>query len=195
MTRRAGFLTAFTLAFALSTPNDSRAGFVTVGPGAKFITGVDAGVGPGFMPADSPNLNSVDASNTFHENLGPNTSTTVNFGSAFTGLKLSQNNSWSGTVTAPESYGLKAESTGIDSRNPPAHYQYGQTSTIDSVASNKDIGYGVGGPSRYEFVPVSNAGTASYTIHSDKAFESFGLYVTGLGNSFRCRSRSRSTGK
>jgi PEP-CTERM motif len=167
----------FGLALAATVAVPARADYFPIAPGVGYYTGVDAGLEPGWSPSTSPQLNSVAAANLFQAALGSSPSTLVDFGPAFAGLQPTTNK-----VPSRDVNGLRVTTQGISYATPPAPYQYSITSQSDPVASNAGLGYSVGGGSRYEFVPLLNAGTASFTLHSDAAFQSFGFYLTGLGN-------------
>ena len=182
MTRRAQILTGWILLLALAPGARARAQVVPISPGVGYVTGVDAGVGPGWLPVTSPSFKSVTAANEFQAaTLGAN-SATIDFGTTFAGLQPTANNVWSQTVNTQGFVGLRTMTQGIAYVTPPAPYQYGIASTTNAIASNADIGYGIAGANRYEFVPVLNTGTATFTLHSDTAFQDFGFYLTGLGN-------------
>jgi hypothetical protein len=123
------------------------------------------------------------AANLFQNSLGATAkTTTVDFGAAFSSWSLNRNNAWTSAVDRGDFSGLKAMTTGIDYTTPPTPYQYGITSVTTPVASNAFLGYGVDGASHYEFVSSLTAASSSLTIHSDTAFQAFGFYLTGLGN-------------
>lgn len=172
MSRLAPHLLGIVIVLSVLTPLRAFAGYVPLGEGQGFYTGVDAGVGP-----NDPAPNSAAQATLFQGALGKGSFTTIDFGPSFTGLVPSANGVWS-----QGGNGLSVMTQGISYATPPSPYQYGITSGTDSINNNSDIGFSVGGTHHYAFVPVLDTGTASFTIRSDTAFESFGFYLTGLGN-------------
>jgi hypothetical protein len=161
------------LVLAASAP--SRGDLVPIDAVAGYVSGIDPGVGPCLdMKAD---LNSFAAAGQFATLTAGDSSTTIDFGPRFAGLQPAANNQWSSTVD-----GLRVETSGMDYGTPPPQYQYGITSVAVPTSVAHDVGYSVNNSGYYLDAPALGAGTASWTIHSASAFESFGFFVSGLGD-------------
>jgi hypothetical protein len=141
-----------------------------------FVVSMDAGAGP-----NDPRPNSEAGEAKFYLATAGAGRTVIDF----LGLPVGQPPD--GTpfaITKDGSVVATTTNTDHPAALPPG-FQFGITNLPNdsAAANNAAYGYSITGTQHFQFVPVLNGGTSSFSVHATGAgFNAFGFYITGLGD-------------